>query len=338
MRRWNTVVIVAAVVIVGALAAVDAFRGREPGASPPPRRGTTTQQQRPPTLVETLRGELVFGRVLYSDQECHIHSLVLPQMLDEVPLDGPDRCRFASTDGWILGEDELLSPNWRFIAQCRDGEIIVRNADTGHVRRTIEGCVGAWRPRAGNRLTWARGEAIYERGRPLLTRDDLHAIARHHPNVRFLGPPFRVHVADLAWMDTDHLVASLEIRAPYAQREYLAVLLEGKTVIGQATNFQDRLGRWFASPAGSFMAASEGTMLTADGTTIPRPDALPEGRAVAFSPDERWLAYVTGRSIYAIGTPANNEPGRIIRIPIPARDLAWERISQPTRVAGLGTG
>jgi hypothetical protein len=328
MRRLITPFVVVGVGLVGALAAADALRGHEPEATSPGR-GTTTRE-RPPTVADTLREELVFGLVFYSDEDCRVHSLLVPQMIDDVIEEGGQeliRCRFGSTDGWILKEDERLSPNWRFIARCSGGEILVREAETRVVRKRIEGCAPAWRPRIGNRLTWARGEAIYERGRPLLTRDDLHAIARRHPNIAQLGAPFRVRVADLAWMDLDRLVASLEIRGRYVPREYLAVLLEGKTVVGQATTFQDRLGRWFASAAGSYAAASEGTMLTDDGTTIPRPDGLPAGRAVAFSPDERWLAYVTGRSVYLIGTPRNNEPGRIIRIPLLAGDLAWERIT-----------
>jgi hypothetical protein len=251
---------------------------------------------------------------------------LLPQLVDQdVPEDDAARCRFSSTDGWVLGENERLSPNWRFIARCSGGEIIVRETETGIVRRRIEGCAPAWRPQIGNRLTWARGEAIYERGRPLLDRGDLHAIARRHPNVAQLGGPFRVIVIDLSWLDVDHLIVSLKIRARYAPREYLSVLLLGKRVIGQATTFQGPIGHWFASSAGSFAAAGDGTILTAGGERIARPGQLAVARAVAFSPDERWLAHVSGQSIYLLGTPRNGEPGRIIRIPLPAQDLVWER-------------
>jgi hypothetical protein len=45
---------------------------------------------------------------------------------------------------------------------------------------------------------------------------------------------------------------------------------------------------------------------------------------VAFSPDERWLAYVNGTSIFFVGTPFGDEPGRIIRRPKAAQDLVWE--------------
>jgi hypothetical protein len=325
MRGLSTAVIVAAVALVGLLAAVDALRSDQPEARPsaPP---TTTTRERSSFLVETLRDELVFGRVIYSDELCRFHSLVLPQMTDQVMSEAPS-CDFSSVDGRIVAEDEALSPDWSSVARCRGGEIVVRDADTREVRRRIEGCAPAWRPPGGSRLTWTRGEAVYERGRPLLTRSDVRALARRHPNIADLHAPFRVRITDLAWMDLDNLVVSLAIRSRFLPREYVAVLLEGKTVVAQATTFQDRLGRWFASSAGSFVAAEEGTILTADGDTVQRPDGLPAGRAVAFSPDERWLAYVTGRSVYLVGTPGNNEPGRILQLPIAAQDLVWERLT-----------
>jgi hypothetical protein len=33
---------------------------------------------------------------------------------------------------------------------------------------------------------------------------------------------------------------------------------------------------------------------------------------------------VNGRSIFLIATPRNSEPGRLIRLPVPAQDLTWE--------------
>jgi hypothetical protein len=318
------VVIVAAVALVGVLAIADALRSRESPASSPA--GGTTTSERPPSIAETLREQLVVGHVFYSDEDCRVHSLILPEMVDQLAREAL-HCRLSSTNGRILEEQDRLSPNGRFIAQCSRGEIFVREAETGVVRRRVKGCAPAWRPRIGSRLTWARGEAIYERGRVLLDRSDLHALARRHPNVAQLGIPFRVRVIDLSWLDVDHLIVSLRIRARYAPPEFIAVLLEGKTVLGQTTTFQGPLEHWFASSAGSFAATADGTILTAEGERITRPDRLTRARAVAFSPDERWLAYVTGQSIYLLGTPRNKEPDRILRIPIPAQDLVWERLT-----------
>jgi hypothetical protein len=82
MHRWSTALVVVAVAALAVFAAADALRGNDepkaPAASP------TTTRPKPPTLRETLRGQGVSGQILYSDQDCIIHSLVLPQMVDEV--------------------------------------------------------------------------------------------------------------------------------------------------------------------------------------------------------------------------------------------------------------
>ena len=326
--RPFTAVVVAAVALVGLLAIADALTSNEPEARPAAGATTRDREDREPSsLPEMLRDELVLGFVVYSDERCGLHTLVLPQLVDQgISEDAEPRCRFDSTDGWILEEGEVLSPNWRFIARCSDGEIVVREAETGIVRRRLEGCAPAWRPEIGNRLTWARGEAVYERGRPLLTRRDLRTLARRHPNIDDVRAPFRVRVRDLVWMEAEHLLVSLEMRSPHFPREYITVVLEGgESVVGQATSFQGPVDTWFATSSGSLAAAADGTILSSDGETVVRPDQLSIARAVAFSPDERWLAYVSGRSVYLLGTPRNNEPGRIIRLPVPAQDLAWER-------------
>jgi hypothetical protein len=332
MRGLSTAAIVAAVVVVGLLAIADALRSSDPAAQPVP--APTTTRASSATLPDTLRDELVIGRLIYSDAECRLHTLELPDMVNE-PV-GETRCRFASNEGWVLAEGERLSPNWRYTARCEGGRIVIRDADTRAVDRRVEGCAADWRPPAGNRLTWARGDVIYERGQPLLTRRELRAAGRRHPFLRELPPDFelRVRVTDLRWVSPDRIVVSLRIRDPYGG-DFLGALFEGRRVVALAPGV---LTGWFPSPAGSFVAASSGTILTAEGDVVETPTGLPAGTAVAFSPDERWLAYVTGRSVYLIGTPRNAEPGRLIRLPIPARDLAWERISQVTRVAGLGTG
>ena len=246
------------------------------------------------------------------------------------PVEGAGRrCRFDSTDGWILNENETLSPNWRFVASCDDGEIVVRRSQTGVVSRRFDGCRPVWRPRIGNRLTWVRDGAIYERRRALLSADELRAAARRHPNLAFIDEdlPMKVRVRGLAWMDTDHLAASLEIHPERSATEFLLVVFEGRKVVVAATNFRTSPSRLFATRTGSLLAGDDGTIVTAEGDVVDPPTQIPEPLAVSISPDERWLAWTTGRSVYLVGTPRNNEPGKIIRIPIAARDLAWERVT-----------
>jgi len=259
-------------------------------------------------------------------------------MTDTLVFDDADqqvfRCRFESSEGWILERGERLSPNWRFTARCSDGEIVVRDSQTGVVSRRIDGCKPAWRPRIGNRLTWVRDGAVYERGRPLLSADDLRAAARRHPNLAFTDEDLRmeVHVRALAWMDVDHLAASLGIRAERSAPEFLLVVFEGRKVVVAATNFRTTPSRFVATRTGSLLAGDDGTIVTAEGNVVDPPDEISEPRDVSFSPDERWLAWATGHSVYLVGTPRNNEPGKIIRLPIPAQDLGWGLVSQATQV------
>lgn len=82
MRRWSTVLVVAAVAAVAVFAAADALRGN--GEPAVPAASPTGTRPQPPTLRETLRGQGISGQILYSDQDCILHSLVLPQMVDDV--------------------------------------------------------------------------------------------------------------------------------------------------------------------------------------------------------------------------------------------------------------
>jgi hypothetical protein len=328
VRGLTTALVVAGVALVGVLAAADALRGDDdPEALSPSSRPTVSTEQ--PSLQETLRREVVLGVLLYSDEDCRVHTLLLPPMIDQRVEETGRLCRFDTTDGWVLRENEVLSPNWRFVASCRDGEIVVRDARTGRVHRRIDGCKPTWRPRIGNRLTWVRDGAIYERGRPLLTAGDLRAAAREHPNLAFVEDDVRigVHVRALAWLATDHLAASLEIRAERSAPEFLLVLFEGREVIVAATNFRTSPRRLFGAPAGSFVAGDDGTIVTIEGNVIDPPAQIPDPHSVSPSPDERWLAYATENRIYLVPTPRNNDPNRILTIPRATRDLAWQRVT-----------
>ena len=76
MRRWTTPLIVVGILAVGVVAVADALRGDgEPKAAA---ESPTITRPAPPTLREVLRREAVTGFVLYSDDQCRLHSLLLP--------------------------------------------------------------------------------------------------------------------------------------------------------------------------------------------------------------------------------------------------------------------
>jgi hypothetical protein len=332
MRRWTTPLIVVGVVTLGLLAAADALRsGGEPKiVSEAP----TTTRASPPTLRETLRREAVTGFVLYSDPDCRLHSLLLPTLADDIIRkdDGKPlvQCGFEVGGGRILKEGEHISPDRQLVAACRGDHVEVWIEDSGRQLESFRGCPPAWRP--DGTLTYAQGDHIMEGTHVLFSARELRAAVRGHPAIADLAPdvPIFTHATDLAWLDEERLIVSLEVFVPDGPTMYPSVLFDGKAIVAYPSHFGSPLRNWVVSQAGSFVSAEDGTIAARDGDVTTRPDTLPDGRAVAFSPDEQWLAYTTGVSIYLIGTPRNSEPGRIIQLPIAAKDLVWEPAGAPT--------
>jgi hypothetical protein len=339
MRRWSTALVVAAVAAVAVFAAADALRGHgQPGdaASVP-----ASTRERAPTLRETLRRQGISGQILYSDRDCILHSLLLPQMVDDVVRreNGAGAfhyCRFGVGGGRILDEGDVPSPNGLSIARCRGRHIAVRGTETGAAIRSIRGCVPAWHP--DGHLTYVRDEQVLEDGRVLYSRAELHRLARRHPNIGGLGRgiPFYVHVLDLAWLDRLRLAMSLEVRIRGVEPQHFVVLLDGDRMLALVADFSGPIRDLVVSPAGSFLGDDRGTVVTKQGRSYPLLEGVPRPSTVAFSPDEGWLAVATGVSVYLVGTPRNL--GRVIQLPVPAQDLVWEGVSRATRVAGLGIG
>jgi hypothetical protein len=339
MRRWSTGLIVGAVVTLAVLAAADALRG-DGDAKTGAANETTTTAPRPLTLRERLRKEAITGLLLYSDPNCAVHSLLLPRMIDEVVRedDGGElfRCRFEVGGGRFLDEGDAVSRDGVFGARCDGPRTVVWEIESSRPLRSYRGCPPAWRP--DRRLTYPRGDRIMEEDRVLFSARDLRATARSHPNLHEFDGRLFVHATDLAWLDENRLIVSLEARARYLEPQYLTAMFLGKALVGAASRFGQPAGSWFVSSARNYAAAEDGTIVTRDGDFTEPPGNLPTGRATAFSPDEQWLAYVTGVSIYLIGTPRNSEPGRIIRLPVEAEDLSWEPAGRGTTIAGLRTG
>jgi hypothetical protein len=334
MRRWTTPLIVVGVVAVAVLAAADALRGHEEPTVSAKSTPTITRAP-PPTLPEMLRREAITGFVVYSDQDCVLHSLILPRVIDDVvrtDANEPFRlCRFTEGGGRYLEEGQAPSPDGDLVARCRDeGLVVVTQLESGIQDRVFRGCPPAWRPDGS--LTYAQGDHIMEEKRVLFSARELRAAVRKHPGLVELTPDLRIftHATDLAWLDESHLIVSLEVIVQGGQTMYPSVLFDGKAIISYPSHFGSPLRNWVVSPAGTYAAAEDGTLAARDGDVTTRPTNLPDGRAVAFLPDEQWLVYVTDLNTYLIGTPRNSEPGRIIRLPIAAQDLVWDAVTRGT--------
>jgi hypothetical protein len=300
VKSGTTVILIAAVAILAALALADALRsdGKRDSAAASP--AATTTRPKAPTLTETLRRAGVSGRLLYSDQDCIVHSLLLPQMADGL-LQGDNGaggfhlCRFDVFGGRIVEEDP-------------------------------SGVAGG--------LSYRGGRIVSDDG-VVLTHGDLVAAARQHPNLDFEDvderEPLHIRVTGLARPTGREIVVAMSIRAHFFGRQFLAAIFRDRALVGIGATYQGPYRHLFVSAGRTMVGAEDGTVFMPDGRTVDPPQNLPTARAVAFSPDDRWVALVSGISVFLVATPATDEPGRIIRLPVRAQDLVWGP-------AGVGPG
>jgi hypothetical protein len=298
VRSGATLFLLAAVGILAALALADALRKDDarPAAGPATTSATTTRPE-PPTLLDTLRNEAISGFVLYSDQDCRLHSLLLPRMVDDVVRseDGGDvfRCRFDVVGGRLVEGHASAAGNLAF----RDGEIVSKD-------------------------------------RVVLTHADLVRAARRHPNLAGYDRsiPLHIGVDDLASFGVRRPIVSMTISARYLEPQYLVALFDGHDVRAVAASFRGPYRHLFTSDDGALVGAEDGTVITRTGRTIDPPQGLPSSRAIAFSPDDRWIVRVNGISTFLVGAPGGGQAARIIRLPIRAQDLVWEPVTSGTSV------
>jgi hypothetical protein len=299
VKRGVTLVLAAALALLAALALADALRSKDSArpAAPP----TTTTKPEAPTLRGTLRDEAISGFVLYSDQDCRLHSLLLPRMIDEVVHDegGGDvfHCRFDIDGGRIIPGQKSAAGQLAF----RDG-------------------------------------VVFSGDRVLLRHVDLVRAARRHPNLAReaidRSIPLRIRVTGLASFGVREPVVAMEITARGAplERQFLVALFHGHAVRTVAASFRDPYRHPFVSNDGALVGTEDGTVITRTGRTIDPPQGLPASRAIAFSPDDRWVVRVNGASTFLVGAPGGPQGARIIRLPVPARHLVWEPISSETAI------
>jgi len=292
VRKTATVFLVTAVAVLASLALVDAVRPKDERPSRAAAPATTTRPK-PPSLTDLLRRAGVSGSVIYSDQDCILHSLLLPQMTDEV----------------VRGDNGAGAFHF-----CRFDVL----------RDRIVGDGGA-RIAAG--LSYRRGRIVSDDG-ILLTHRDLVAAARQHPNLDFEGvderEPLHISVTGLARPTDREVIVAMGIRAHFFGRQFLAALFRDRALVGIGATYRGPYRHLFTSSGRAMVGAEDGTVFMPDGRTVDPPQNVPTGRAVAFSPDDRWIAMVNGISVFLIATPASDEQGRIIRLPVPAQDLVWE--------------
>jgi hypothetical protein len=291
VRPSVTWIVVGAIGLLAALAVADTLRNDAKSTPAAASASPTTTRPKAPTLLDTLRREDVSGQVLYSDQDCIIHVLVLPTMEDEI-VRGDNgagafhMCRFSDPGGRLVPGD--------------------RNDTAGGLA--------------------FRDGSIVHGARIVLTHADLIRAARRHPNLVGFdrGIPLRIRVTGLASFGVRKPVVAMAISARDLEPQYLVALFDGTAVHAVAASFRGPYRHLFVSNDRALAGTEDGTVITRTGRTIDPPQGLPASRAIAFSPDDRWIVRVNGISTYLVGAPDSTGPARILRLPIPARDVVWE--------------
>jgi hypothetical protein len=330
VRQILTWGLVAAVAAVGLAAGIDALRdGEEPEPvaateSEPTTSGEIEPAESTLTPAEALRAAgAPPGRLVYADESCGVHALVLPD-LGERPVHDLVACQglglpFAQPGG--------------VRAECAGGRLTLwagpPNDPELYARE--RGCGAAARPdgtvtfvQDGNvrRFTRCPGDgpsAPLLCSEPVLTRGEL---SRQLHNERFGVPDPRIK--EHAWLDDQRLAVIFVFEQPWVPgRSDLLVLFDRGRLVRAPFASYEKLGGITPSPTGSRVAAFDpenGDILVVDDAGGPVPLASYEGHAIAWSPDESWVAVATDDGIDVFRADGEGEP---IRIPVAAHDLLW---------------
>jgi hypothetical protein len=325
VRRIATWVLVAAVVALGAAAGVDALRGGgEPPRAEPPSPAPSTTQDAPglaspeDRLTAALREAGIDGVLEYADEDCDTHAVSLPD-LSARPSGVGGACSFAGS----------LNERGGYAVECSGGRVKIQDPVQAPYADVHADCSPAWKP--DGIPTLLRGGEVVEaypcpdRGiipmrcsHTLLSRNDL---ARELHGAGWTGAGFAVE--ELVWL-SDTRAAAIVTAGSAGDRGDLLAVFDGRRLLTESSASYDGLAALRVSPSRTFVAAQIGdpggvVVVDRDGALV-RP-LVRHGSALAWSPDERWIAEATEEGVYIF--PADGGTPRVYVLSIVARDLVW---------------
>jgi hypothetical protein len=345
MRRWLTWLLVGALVALGSVAVADALRGSaekevvssNPRPRPPPAVTTVPLEPAPPAMS---------GALYYSDvsDDCRLHGLTLPDLRNpafDSSAGAPQKlrsCRFSlSPDGQAAFPDDAEWSAQGGMYAREDDNMIELGSSASQQALHFPGSAPAFKP--DGTFTYVRENEVVEwttscpRGSRLFTLPGDNATARCRRVVLSRGDLRRALISadasgplvlkDLKWLSDTRLVTVVGDAGISGYREHLSVIDVRRIVGATISEFGEGL-RLEASPRGSFFTAWYGDSLVTirdrNGDLVTFP-TIPRVQAVSWSPDERWTAAATARSVFVFRT--NTSEPSVRRLPIVAYDLAW---------------
>jgi hypothetical protein len=287
--RLPTWLIVAGVGALIVLAAADAIRPHgELSAAPT----TTVPMPR------------VRGMFLFPGPGCDPVAVRLPRALAEHPP------RLADCGGFVWSADGTLA------ARCH-GEVTNVYGPQMETLGRLAGCAPAWRP-DGVLSVIRDGDLVTARrhGRPqvFLSRDALADELK-----REVGSGYQL--SEVAWIDPQTFAAI--VRGPRRWQQALVVGSRDRLELIVPERGQ-RISSITVSPLGKLAFARnqlgrEFVMLDRSGRELALP-RIANVRALAWSPDERWVALAT-RTTTSVARTGSREV--VLRIPLGGESLAW---------------
>jgi hypothetical protein len=327
MRQRATWLVVAALVALGTAAAVDALRGgearRERPASASGRPTSTTTADEPSSFVPLVPQDGLDGLLYYTDESCRLRALELPALRPADALAWSE-CTFSLSPG-----GDAVQPPWAAWSPTGTFAGEVRNRVELDSGSAFPGSAPAWRP--DGTLTYLRGGALraWPSRRVLLSSRDLRRAAVRHPNVPEAGGQIDyIRARQVGWLSSTRVVLILGVGVRTVGEFDVTAVFERRRLVTTLAAFQS-FERLWTSPQGAFFAlGNDRTIELYDrsGGSLPLPQ-LTGPHALAWSPDDSWLAVATRASIYLFRPGAADL--RLERLPIFARDLGWRENGAP---------
>jgi hypothetical protein len=250
----------------------------------------------------SLRGVLVIA-----DARCRTEAIRLPALAPEAPPRQPD------CGGVTLSIDGTLA------AQCREDVTAVKSPDGRLLAADVDGCAPAWR--SDGALSVVRDGAIVIAGRHgpnrvFFSRGELANALR-----TLVERPETYSFAEVRWLSRSSFVALVRGERPW---ETAAAVFGPGGLESFFPQFGGHIEDLRVSPRGDFAFARtepgrQYVMVSHGGTemTIPR---IANARALAWSPDQRWVA-IASRNTTFIARVGSTEV--VAQVPVGARALEW---------------